>query len=321
MMCVRFARSLWTAALLLLLASTAQAQFLGHNFGGDAGLLAASQPDPGIYIAPLYIGYRGDTLRDKNGNAIAIDPDRRGSLDVNAWALGFWHVTEKTLFGGNYSYQIAPAWSDNKFEAPILGLTEKVGMGFGDLYVQPINLGWHKERADYSAAIGIYAPTGSYEAGADDNLGLGMWTLEFVGGATWYLDESRSWHFSTLASYEIHSEKEDSNVRVGDILTLEGGIGKSFMDGAASVGLAYYAQWKITDDDFGGGPAEILPGLIGKNRGYGFGPEVNLPLATSKNLFGFLSLRYLWETGVRNSVEGNMLVLTLSFPWGGIPLQ
>ena len=74
-MCVHFARRLFTAALLLLLANTAQAQFLGHNFGGDSGLMAASQPDPGIYISPLYIGYRGDTLRDRNGEGVAIDPD------------------------------------------------------------------------------------------------------------------------------------------------------------------------------------------------------------------------------------------------------
>ena len=306
--------------LFLILTNAAQAQFLGHNLPGDSGLLAASQPDPGMYVAALYYGYGGDTLRDKDGNAIAIDPGRSGSLDVNGYGIGFWHVTGKTLLGGNYSYMIAPAWTDNKFEAPILGLTEKVDTGFTDLYVQPINLGWHRDRADYNAGISIYAPTGSYEAGADDNLGLGMWTLELFGGATYYFDQAKTWHVSTLAAYEIHSEKEGTDIRVGDMLTLEGGIGKSFLEGAASVGLAHYAQWKITDDDFGG-PIDILPGLIGKNRGFGFGPEITVPLATSKTLFGFLNVRYLWESGVRNSVEGTALVVTFSFPLGGIPLQ
>ncbi len=49
------------------------------------------------------------------------------------------------------------------------------------------------------AGLGIYAPTGEYEAGGDSDRGLG----------------------------------------------------KSFMDGAANVGIAYYAQWKVSDDDFG----------------------------------------------------------------------
>jgi len=304
----------------LMVPLAAHAQFLGNNLGGDAGLMAATQPDPGTYFVPLYVAYRGDTLRDRDGNVIAYDPERLGSLDVSAYGIGIWWVSEKKVLGGNYSLMVAPAWTNNKFEAPILGLIERVPTGFTDLYVQPINLGWHNERADYSAGIGIYAPTGRYHPDADDNLGLGMWTLELFAGGTWYLDQARSWSFSTLAAYEIHGEKKHTDIRVGDILTLEGGLGKSFMDGALSVGVAYYAQWKITNDDFGG-ELDLLPGLIGKNRGFGAGPEISLPLATKKNLWGFLSLRYLWEFGTRNSVEGNMFVATLSFPLGGIPLE
>ena len=306
--------------LFLILPAGVYAQFLGHNYPGDTGVMSASQPDPGTYFAPLYIGYRGDTLRDKDGNAITIENDRRGSLDVNAYGIGIWWVSEHKIWGANYSLMVAPAWTDNKFEAPILGLTEKVDVGFTDLYIQPINLGWHKDKADYSAGVGIYAPTGRYGATADDNLGMGMWTLELFGGGTWYLDEAKSWSFATTASYEFHSKKEDSDIRVGQILTLEGGLGKTYMDGAVVVGLAYYAQWKVTDDKFPG-DLELLPGLIGKNRGFGVGPEVTLPLATKKTLWGFLNLRYLWEFGVRNSVEGNNFIATLSIPLGGIPLQ
>lgn len=182
---------------------------------GDSGLQAASQPEAGIYIAPLYYGYRGVTIRDKNGNPITIDPDRHGSLDVNGYGIGILHITDKTLFGGG----------------------------------------------------------------------------------TYYFDEAKSRHFSTLAAYEFHSEKDGTDIRVGDILTLDGGLGKSFMEGAASVGLAYYARWKVTDDDFGG------------------------DLDLKKTLFGFMNVRYLWEFDVQNSVEGNILVVTLSFPWGRVPLQ
>jgi len=306
--------------LFLILPAGVHAQFLGHNLPGDAGLMSASQPDPGTYFAPLYYGYRGDTLRDRNGDAIAYDPERLGSLDVNGYGIGIWWVSDKKLWGGNYSLMVAPAWTDNKFEAPILGLVAEVKTGFTDLYVQPINLGWHKDRADYNAGVGIYAPTGRYDATADDNLGMGMWTLELFGGGTWYLDEAKSWSFATTASYEFHSKKEDSDIRVGQILTLEGGLGKSYMDGAVVVGLAYYAQWKVTDDKFPG-DLDLLPGLIGKNRAYAVGPEVTLPLATKKTLWGFLNLRYLWEFGVRNSVEGNAFVATLSIPLGGISLQ
>jgi hypothetical protein len=54
---------------------------------------------------------------------------------------------------------------------------------------------------------------------------------------------------------------------------------------------------------------------------YGFGPELTLPLATKKTLFGFLNLRYFWESGARTSLQGNTFVATLTFPIPSIALQ
>jgi hypothetical protein len=304
-----------------LISNTAHAQFLGHNLAGDYGLTSGSQPPPGSYLSAVYLRYDGEKLRDRNGNNIGSDPERRGELDVNGYAVGWWQVTDYKLFGGNYSFLIFPAFTDNKLEIPILGQEQKVSTGLTDLYFQPINLGWNTDRADFVAGVGIFAPTGRYDADADDNLGLGMWSFEFFAGTTLYLDQAKTWNLATTAFYEIHTEKEGTDIRVGDILTLEGGIGKSFMDGAINVGVAYYAQWKITDDDLGGfvPPSEL--NFVGKNRGFGVGPEINLPLATGKTLFGFLNLRYFWESGNRSTVEGQTFVATLTFPIPSVPLQ
>jgi hypothetical protein len=88
-----------------------------------------------------------------------------------------------------------------------------------------------------------------------------------------------------------------------------------------NVGLAYYAQFKVTDDDLGQKlplPPAFQPA---KHQGFGVGPEISLPIASKSKLYGFLNLRYFWETGVRNSLEGNTFVLTASFPIPSIPLQ
>jgi len=61
--------------------------------------------------------------------------------------------------------------------------------------------------------------------------------------------------------------------------------------------------------------------LSNKHRVFGFGPEVTLPLASKKTLFGFLTLRYLWENGARSTLEGNTFVAMFSFPVPSIPLQ
>ena len=86
-------------------------------------------------------------------------------------------------------------------------------------------------------------------------------------------------------------------------------------------GLAYYAQFKVTDDDLGldlSLPASFQPA---RHQGFGVGPEVSIPIASKRKLYGFLNFRYLWETGVRNNLEGNAFVLTASFPIPGVSLQ
>jgi hypothetical protein len=309
-------------AVTILNAGPSQAQLSGHNTKGDFGLQSGSQAPPGFYVvAPMYYRYDADSLKNRDGDTVSIDPEERGSIKANAYVFGLVWVSDYKILGGNYSFQIFPAFTDNTLAAPILGLDESVDTGFTDLYFQPVNLGWHKDRADFVAGLGIFAPTGKYEPEGSDNLGLGMWSFELFAGATVYLDEAKSWHLATTAFFETHTEKEDTDIKVGNILTLEGGLGKSFMEGAVNVGAAYYAQWKLTDDDLG---LDIeLPGGrgLGKHRVYGVGPELTIPIATKKKLYGFINVRYFWEFGARSTLEGNTFVLTATFPIPSVPLQ
>jgi hypothetical protein len=310
------------SAVTILNAGPSQAQLSGHNTKGDFGLQSGSQAPPGFYVvAPMYYRYDADSLKNRDGDTVSIDPEERGSIKANAYVFGLVWVSDYKILGGNYSFQIFPAFTDNTLAAPILGLDESVDTGFTDLYFQPVNLGWHKDRADFVAGLGIFAPTGKYEPEGSDNLGLGMWSFELFAGATVYLDEAKSWHLATTAFFETHTEKEDTDIKVGNILTLEGGLGKSFMEGAVNVGAAYYAQWKLTDDDLG---LDIeLPGGrgLGKHRVYGVGPELTIPIATKKKLYGFINVRYFWEFGARSTLEGNTFVLTATFPIPSVPLQ
>jgi len=102
---------------------------------------------------------------------VSLDPNRRGSLAVNAYVVGLIWVSEYKIFGANYSVQAFPAFTDNVLEVPILKVDEGSSIGFADLCFQPINLGWHTARADFIAGLGVYAPTGRYEADGDENPG------------------------------------------------------------------------------------------------------------------------------------------------------
>ncbi len=288
-------------ALALVFAATAEAQFLGHNLPGDFGLLSGSQAPPGRYVGTFVPYYRATTIQLEEGIEIGGGPGEE--IDIVAIAPFVSFVSEFTILGGNYGFLVVPAFTNTNLEIPRLDVDQDQ-FGFGDLYVVPFQLGWHWERTDMTASYGFYAPTGRYEPGADDNIGLGMWSHEFSVGVTQYLDDAKSWHAATSAFYEVHTKKRDTDLRIGDWLVLEGGVGKTFANGT-SLGAAYYAIWQTTDAS----GADIPDLLIGRKiRSFGLGPEVGL-------LQGALVIRALWEFGVQNTLEGFILVGSLALPF------
>lgn len=136
-----------------------------------------------------------------------------------------------------------------------------------------------------------------------------MWAHELVAGTTLYLDEGKKWHAAGTMFYDIHQRKRSTDVKVGDFLTLEGGVGRSFIKGAASAGLAYVMQWKTTADT-GADISPLLPRT--KNKAYGLGPEVNLPFFAKGSLVGLIGFRYTFEMGNSSNFQGNNLVLSLT---------
>ena len=87
------------ASALVLLAASAQAQYLGHNFPGDFGLMSGSQPSPGRYAGIFIPFYRSDTVKLEDGRQLG---DQSGDLTVWGLAPLGYVVTEKKLLGGNF---------------------------------------------------------------------------------------------------------------------------------------------------------------------------------------------------------------------------
>lgn len=288
------------AALLLEPPTRVAAQLSGAHALTAFGLKSGSQPPPGYYLAPTYFNWDVDQIRNSSGDKISI-----GGFHVNSLAFFGWYVSPHKMLGATYGAQIVVPWISNALELPRLGLSSSTSMGFGDLYIMPINLGWHEKQADFMAGLAMYAPTGRYEAGGDDNHGLGMWSFELSGGSTYYFDQKKSWHASALAFYETHTNKRHQDLQVGDVLSIEGGVGGSFLkEQALTAGLAYGAQWKLTSDGGADFPSAIV---TGKNRIYTLGPEAtyainNLPWTTS------ITARYLWDTGARTSFQGRRFI-------------
>ncbi len=311
--------------LLLILAAPAQAQLNGSHTLGDFGVQSGTQPAPGFYAALFYLRYDTDTIKDADGNTIRPAPQSPGSLAVSAVAPLAWYVSKAKILGANYGAMVTLPLANASLEAPAFALDNTVDTSVSDLLIRPIDLGWHTKRADVSAGLQVYAPTGRYERGGDDNIGKGMWTYEPFLGTTVYFDERRTVSLAATAYWEFHGDKKDTNVNVGQILSLQGGLGKSFLGGGLIIGGAYYAQWKLTEDQLAEfelpGGADFDVDFPGKHRVFAFGPDVTLPIASKSKLFALVNIRYLWESGAQLKTQGDTLVVTATFPVPSVRLQ
>ena len=313
------------AAIILLVPPSAHAQFNGSHALGDFGVQSGTQPAPGFYASGFYYNYSTDSIRNRNGDEIVLSPGERGSLGIKAFAPIAWYVTKAKVLGANYGIMAVLPIAKGSLEAPAFGLDSATGTHLSDLYLRPIDLGWHKAQADFTAGFGFYAPTGKYEQGGDSNTGKGMWTYEPLVGMTLFFDAKKTWSFATNAFWEIHGTKKDSDTKVGQILTLEGGLGKSYLGGGLVIGAGYYAQWKLTEDSLGtftlprGGTAS--PELRAKHKVFGLGPDLTLPVASKAKLFALLNLRYFWEFGARTKTQGHALTVTATFPVPSVKLK
>jgi hypothetical protein len=281
-------------------------QLLTQHVKGSVGLKAGSSPPPGGYVVlPILYAYSTDTVKDRNGDKLPID----ASITSAFFGAGYSHVTTKKILGGLYGFTVLfPVGANNRIQGTEIDANP--GAGITDSALTPISIGWHHPRVDTLAAFNIFIPTGRYTDGASNNTGMGMWGYEPVVATTVYLDAAKKYHASTELTFDFQSKKEDSENKVGNQLNLEGGVGADFLKGGLTVGLAYYAAFKTTDDEIAG-----LPGILirGKNKSFALGPEAALALAAGGKLRGFLTVRYFWETYARTSTQGNAFLIQATF--------
>ena len=237
------------------------AQLKGDHILGDFGLTAGTQAPPSVIGAVPFYWYDAAKLKDDNGDVIAKD------VDIHAFLIGLGGtvVTNLKILNASYGASFLLGFMRDRIEGNKIHETNS--LGFSDTYVQPLQLGWHLKQVDFTVGYALYMPTGKYEYGADDNKGMGMWTHEFSAGSTVFFDKKKSIHFSAIGFYETHSKKKDTTAKVGDIISVEGGLGKTFykkIEGFPipvifNAGVIYYMQFKVSDDEIAAG-SNTFPG-------------------------------------------------------------
>ena len=289
--------------LFALLASTqsANAQLTIPVIRGDNGLKSGSQPPPGFFVTELVYSYDTHETVDKDGNR-----SNRAGINQIIGGTALTYVSKKKFLGGNYSAMVVLPLLNVAIDTPQADNT--TGVGYSDMYVQPLQLGWHKERYDALVGYGLFLPTGRFKPGALNNHGLGMWSHELSVGTTIYLDKKKEWHAATNVYYNIQSHIKDTNRKAGNVLSLEGGVGRTFCSHLCNVGVDYYTQWKVTNDTLPPVPQNFL----GKHRYYGIGPEINGVIPINKKTLAIFKLAYFREFGNRVATQGQAIIMSVT---------
>jgi hypothetical protein len=289
----------------LLISLGSQAQYRGDHIPGLLGLESGTQAPPALYIGDLVYVYPTSTIKTDKGNNIHLP----GGLTSSADAILINLVTNYKIFGANVGGSIAFPFMKNRIEFNSASVS--TSWAYTDMF-GGLNLGWHLKRADVTAGYNLYIPTGKFAPNASDNTGLGMWANEFTLGSTVYLDQKRMWNAAANFSLEFNTDKRHSNIRVGDVGTLEGGLGRTFykkMSGpipiVMNLGAAGYAQFKVTGDS-GSDIPTLLQGL--KDHTFALGPEFNV-FIPGPNLS--LSARYEPEFGGRDRTQGQSFAFSI----------
>jgi hypothetical protein len=296
---------LWSCLILTVFSMPTAAQYKGDDIPGFLGLESGSQAPPGVYLGNVVWVYPTSTIKDSSGNSISLP----GSLTSTAELILVNVVTPYKVFGANIGGSAAFPFIKNRIQ--LNSLDVNTGFAYTDMFLGA-TLGWHLTRADITAGYNLYIPTGRFSQGGNDNTGLGMWGNEFTIGTTVYPDQKKLWNAAVNFALEFHTDKSGTNINVGDMGTIQGGVGRTFYKKVSgpvpvvmNVGVAGYSQFKVTGDS----GSDIPPALRGfSDRVFGLGPEFNIYVPSPRLSF---QVRYEPEFGARVRTQGQTLVLSV----------
>jgi len=311
-----------TLVLGLLSAPRLAAQQKGQYLTGQFGLNAGIVPNPGFTYENLARNYSASQLNTSAGQAF---PQITGKysfwLDENI----FMYVPKYKNFHGYFAPYVAVNWASGSVVAdfpPLAGLNldgQAGGSGLSDTWIEPVNFGWHFDRADMQLGYAFVAPTGRYKPGANNNVGSGYWGNNVNAGFTGYLTKNKGTSANAYFDYEGHTRKTGTQITPGSAVTLEWGLGQALPlseehDIVGQVGFVGYDQWQVSDNGgviggFGGIPASQIPHY----SVHSLGVQTNL-IMDRLGLIGFF--KYYDEYKAGASLEGRTFVFGLTWTYG-----
>src|SRR5277367_2089521 len=301
-------------------ALSAFAQQKGQWVPGQFGLNAGVIPDPGFTYANLALNYSAGQLNNGGGNSV---PGITGNYSFWVDENIIYYVPKHKILGGYFMPYVALNYASGEVVANITGTDLSSGgggSGFADMYVQPLNFGWHLKRTDFNVGYAFTAPTGRFTAGASDNVGSGYWGNNITSGTTFYITKNKGTSANLATDWEIHGQKSGTNETPGEAFTDEWGLGqvlplKKDFSRLLQLGLVGYDQWQVSNN---GGTVNIAGIPVAASRipfysvhGIGFQSNFIVP---AKDLSAFF--KYYDEYSAKARPQGRTIVFGFSWTLG-----
>ena len=192
----------------------------------------------------------------------------------------------------------------------------------GDIYVEPVDFGWHFRQLDAIVSSGFFAPSGPYNSKATVNIGYGHWTGAFGLGGIAYADAARTWSLSIYAHYLLYASQMGRPYTLGDVVPFEWGAGKTLnlnnkIFQQLILGAVGYAQWQTTNNQINFATQNQTAAAAIKSledtraQVYSAGPSINL-----LTKYGLFSLRYYEEFDAHATPSGRQLMFSVALAFG-----
>ncbi|HTE23284.1 SphA family protein [Flavitalea sp.] len=244
----------------------------GHYLPGIINIRDFANPSPanGLIALDYNIFLSGDKFFGKDGEQVTKITGPSGtSIDLNVDLNGYLNtpfpvwVSKFKILGANYLAGATVGYSTISTNTAYASIgqidsfhqsgnvTGKVS-GFSDMGIMPIYLSWGLDQFDITAGYMFYAPTGKYEPGGSENIGVGYWSHIFQCFGYYYPmkikgETSKALAIMLASTYELTSKIKNADVNPGNRFYLDYGINQ-YLTTKFSLGVFGGNSWQVSED-------------------------------------------------------------------------
>jgi hypothetical protein len=307
---VRQALVVSVSALVFVLgarAGRAEEGGTGHYVpGANASFIDALPGHEGFAVANYFLYYPASVAAQ-----LPVAGLIAANLNATAYADSIVGVyqTPLHLLGGSYAIGaiVSAIWMSADATVTAGSNTRNASedaSGLGDVLLYPLMIGWTAAGGDlkYDFRVGVYAPTGKYEAGSIVNVGKNYWTFEPTFTIS-FLSSKIGLEASGFFGLDLNTRNKTTDYLTGEQLHADATLAQHLplLGGFAGLGASAFYYQQISGDSGSGAKLGEF-----KGRTIGVGPVVSYAMKFD-GAQGAVEVKWLPELEVKNRLKGSYL--------------